>query len=164
MQSRSMEVAAAGALTMCMSISTAIATSVTQRGELVGLPSGPTSCLGITIPVVTSSTPWTFLGGRVQFFSVTPVIETGVQNTSYNASVYNPALFGQLARDLGNGFGFSYSAATRISSMSDGDKVIRQMGVWSGGARCPSMPPTTRLGFGSGPRQSGRVADTTAQA
>ena len=54
MQSRSMNVAAAGARTMCMSISTAIATSVTQPGELVGLPpSGPTSCLGITIPVVT---------------------------------------------------------------------------------------------------------------
>jgi hypothetical protein len=45
----------------------------------------------------------------VQFFTVTPVIETGVQNTSYNASVYNPAPFGQLAWDLGNGFGFSYA-------------------------------------------------------
>ncbi len=32
-----------------------------------------------------------------------------VQNTSYNASVYNPALFGQLAWDLGYGFGFSYA-------------------------------------------------------
>ena len=46
----------------------------------------------------------------MQFFSLTPVIETGVQNTSYNASVYNPVLFGQY---LANGFGFSYSAATR---------------------------------------------------
>jgi Putative MetA-pathway of phenol degradation len=130
MQSRLMRVAAAGALSICMGTSTAIAASVTQPGELVGLPSGaplppglyfantadwgcrnssPTSCLGITIPVVTWSTPWTFLGGRVQFFSVTPVIETGVQNTSYNASVYNPALLGQLAWDLGNGFGFSYA-------------------------------------------------------
>jgi hypothetical protein len=125
-----MRVAAAGALSISMGTSSALAASVTQPGELVGLPSGaplppglyfantadwgcrnssPTSCLGITIPVVTWSTPWTFLGGRVQFFSVTPVIETGVQNTSYNASVYNPALFGQLAWDLGNGFGFSYA-------------------------------------------------------
>jgi hypothetical protein len=130
MQSRLMRVVAAGALSICMCTSSALAASVTQPGELVGLPSGtplspglyfantadwgcrnssPTSCLGITIPVVTWSTPWTFLGGRVQFFSVTPVIETGVQNTSYNASVYNPALFGQLAWDLGNGFGFSYA-------------------------------------------------------
>jgi hypothetical protein len=37
----------------------------------------PASCLGITIPVVTWSTPWTVLGARVQFFSVTPLIETG---------------------------------------------------------------------------------------
>src|SRR6201991_1549739 len=130
MRSTLVRVAAAAALTIYLSISAAFASSVTQPGELVGLPSGaplppglyfantadwgcrsssPTSCLGITIPVVTWSTPWTFLGGRVQFFSVTPVIETGVQNTSYNASVYNPALLGQLAWDLGNGFRFSYA-------------------------------------------------------
>ncbi|MGY4434907.1 hypothetical protein ACVWWO_007384 [Bradyrhizobium sp. F1.13.1] len=130
MHSRLIGVAAAGALTMCMSIPTAIAASVTQPGETVGVTAGAplpeglyftntadwgcrnstsTSCLGITIPVVTWSTPWTFLGARVQFFTVTPVIETGAQNTSYNASVYNPALFGQLAWDLGNGFGFSYA-------------------------------------------------------
>jgi Putative MetA-pathway of phenol degradation len=129
-QSRLVRLLAAGTLTMCMSVSGAIAASVTQPGETVGAPAGtplpeglyfantadwgcrsstPTSCLGITIPIVTWSTPWTFLGARVQFFTVTPVIETGIQNTSYNASVYNPALFGQLAWDLGNGFGFSYA-------------------------------------------------------
>jgi Putative MetA-pathway of phenol degradation len=123
-------VAAAGALSMCISIGTAVAGSVTQPGETVGIAAGaplpqglyfantadwgcrntdPTSCLGITIPIVTWSTPWTFLGARVQFFSVTPVIETGVQNTSYDASVFNPAPFGQLAWNLGNGFGFSYA-------------------------------------------------------
>jgi hypothetical protein len=130
MQSRLINVATAGALSTCMAVSTALGASVTQPGELVGIPAGaplppglyfantadwgcrnssPTSCLGITIPVVTWSTPWTFLGGRVQFFTVTPVIETGISNTSYSASVYNPALFGQLAWDLGNGFGFSYA-------------------------------------------------------
>jgi Putative MetA-pathway of phenol degradation len=130
MQSRLIEVVAAGALSMCMDIPTALAGSVTQQGATVGSPAGtplppglyfantadwgcrnsnPTSCLGITIPVVTWSTPWTFLGGRVQFFTVTPVIEIGIQNTSYNASLYNPALLGQLAWDLGNGFGFSYA-------------------------------------------------------
>ena len=130
MQSRLTRVTAAGVLSMCMAVSAALAGSVTQPGETVGIPTGaplpqglyftdtvdwgcrsatPTHCLGITIPIVTWSTPWTFLGARVQFFTVTPVIEVGVQNTSYNASVYNPALFGQLAWDLGNGFGFSYA-------------------------------------------------------
>jgi hypothetical protein len=130
MQSRLMRVAAASALSVCVSISTALGASVTQPGESVGIPAGmplppglyfadtadwgcrntsPTSCLGITIPVFTWSTPLTFLGARVQLFTVTPVIETGVENTSYNASLYNPALVGQLAWDLGNGFGFSYA-------------------------------------------------------
>jgi hypothetical protein len=130
MRSRLMRVAAASALSVCLSIAAALGASVTQPGELVGIPGGtplspgvyfadtadwgcrstdPTSCLGITIPVFTWSTPWTFLGGRVQLFTVTPIIETGIQNTSYNASVYNPALFGQVAWDLGNGFGFSYA-------------------------------------------------------
>ena len=45
----------------------------------------------------------------MQFFSVTPVIETSVSHTSHEASVFNPALFGQLTWDLGNGFGFSYA-------------------------------------------------------
>ena len=121
---------AAGALSLYMGISNALAGSVTQPGETVGLAEGaplpqglyfldttdwgcrstsPTRCLGITIPIVAWSTPWTLFGARVQFFSVTPLIEVGVDNTSYNASVYNPALFGQLAWDLGNRFGFSYA-------------------------------------------------------
>src|SRR6202008_85899 len=111
--SRLTALAACGALSMCLGISTALAGSVTQPGETVGIAAGaplspglyftntadwgcrnttPASCLGITIPIVTWSTPWTVLGARVQFFSVTPLIETGVQNTSYNASVFNPAL------------------------------------------------------------------------
>jgi hypothetical protein len=56
----------------------------------------------------------------VQFFSVTPLIETGVQNTSYNASVFNPALLGQLAWDLGNGFGVSYA----FGAYSDIDQSV----------------------------------------
>jgi hypothetical protein len=130
MQGRSMRAVAAGTLSICMGTSPSFAGSVTQPGETAGAPAGaplpqglyfantadwgcrnttPTSCFGITIPVVTWSTPWTFLGARVQFFSVTPVAETGVQNTSYNASFFNPALFGQLAWDLGNGLGLSYA-------------------------------------------------------
>lgn len=74
----------------------------------------PTSCLGITIPVVTWSTPWTFLGARVQFFSVTPVIEIGTNNiTLLIMPAFSIRLFGQLAWDLGNGFGFSYGCLLR---------------------------------------------------
>src|ERR1700752_5245268 len=123
-------IATVGALLISGGISPTLAGSVTQPGETVGIAAGaplspglyfantadwgcrntsPISCLGITISIVTWSTPWTLLGARVQFFSVTPLIETGVINTSYNASVFNPALLAQLAWDLGNGFGFSYA-------------------------------------------------------
>ena len=130
MQSRLTAIATTGTLLIPIGISTAPAGSVTQPGETVGIAAGaplspglyfantadwgcrntsPASCLGITIPIVTWSTPWTILGARVQFFSVTPLIEIGSQGNSYNASVFNPALLGQLAWDLGNGFGFSYA-------------------------------------------------------
>ncbi len=130
MQSSLIKLVAAGALSMGLDIPTVLASSVTQPGETVGLQVGaplpeglyfnntldwgcrnanPTTCLGITIPIVTWSTPWTFLGARVQFLSVDPLAETAVVNTSYNTSLYNPGLFGQLAWDLGKGFGFSYT-------------------------------------------------------
>jgi hypothetical protein len=135
MQSRLMRLVVAGVLSICIGSSPSFAGSVTQPGETAGAPAGaplpegvyfantadwgcrntnPTSCFGITIPVVTWSTPWTFLGARVQFFSVTPVAESGVSNSSYNASFFNPALFGQLAWNLGNGFGFSYALGAYI--------------------------------------------------
>jgi hypothetical protein len=130
MQCRFHSVVATGALSICMGLSAAIAAPVTQQGATVGVAAGaplpeglyfdntadwgcrdsnPISCLAITIPVFTWSTPWTLAGARVQFFALTPVIETGVSHTSYQASFYNPALLGQLAWDLGNGFGFSYA-------------------------------------------------------
>jgi hypothetical protein len=124
---------------MCVGISMAFAGSVTQPGETVGIPTGaplpqglyftntadwgctgPASCLGITIPVVAWSKPWTFRGARVQFLALVPLIETGVQNTSYNSSFFNPAVFGQLAWDLGNGFGFSYA----LGSYFDVDQPV----------------------------------------
>jgi Putative MetA-pathway of phenol degradation len=141
MQSKLMKAATAGVLSMCMGISMAFAGSVTQPGETVGIPTGaplpqglyftntadwgcrntsPASCLGITIPVVAWSTPWTLLGARVQFLALPPLIETGVQNTSYSSSFFNPALFGQLAWDLGNGFGFSYA----LGSYFDVDQPV----------------------------------------
>jgi hypothetical protein len=93
MQSGPTRLATAGTLLISVEISPALAGSVTQPGETVGIAAGaplspglyftntadwgcrntsPTSCLGITIPIVTWSTPWTVLGARVQFFSVPP--------------------------------------------------------------------------------------------
>src|SRR3984885_1396609 len=82
-------IATVGALLISGGISPTLAGSVTQPGETVGIAAGaplspglyftntadwgcrnttPASCLGITIPIVTWSTPWTVLGARVQFF------------------------------------------------------------------------------------------------
>jgi hypothetical protein len=75
------------------------------------------TCTGLTIPVVAWSTPWTLFGARVQFLAAWPAVEVGVQRTSspvgtlqgdYFNGMYNPAVFGQLAWDLGYGWGFSY--------------------------------------------------------
>ena len=133
--------AATGMLSLCATAS-ALAGSVTQPGETVGLAAGaplpegfyfvntldwgcrttqpePT-CLGITIPVVTWSTPWTLLGARLQFLVLTPVIEVGVQNTSYSAGIFNPFVGGQLAWDLGNGWGFSYLLGAYFDVRSEG--------------------------------------------
>jgi hypothetical protein len=118
MQSRLTAIATAGALLISVDISAALAGSVTQPGETVGIAAGapfspglyfantadwgcrnttPASCLGITIPIVTWSTPWTVLGARLQFFSVTPLIEI-----------------------LGDGFGFSYA----FGAYSDVDQSV----------------------------------------
>ena len=75
------------------------------------------TCTGLTIPVVAWSTPWTLFGARVQLLAAWPAVEVGVQRTSspvgtlqgdYFNGMYNPAVFGQLAWDLGYGWGFSY--------------------------------------------------------
>src|SRR6476620_12471666 len=99
--------------------------SVTQPGETVGLAagaplpqglyfvntgdwgnrSGVDTSLGVDIPVLAWSTPWTIFGGRVQFLIAGPVVEVGVHRTTYLRGVYNPLVSGQLAWDLGNNWG-----------------------------------------------------------
>ena len=89
-----MKWAAAGALSCCITTS-ALAGSVTQPGETVGLAvgaplpqglyfvntgdwgnrSGVDTSVGVDIPVLAWSTPWTFLGARVQFLLAGPVVE-----------------------------------------------------------------------------------------
>jgi hypothetical protein len=140
MNSKLTKLAAAGVLSLCAA-APALAGSVTQPGETVGLNTGaplpqgwyvintvdwgcrntnPThTCTGLTIPVVAWSTPWTFWGARVQFLAAWPAVEVGVQRNlslnpdlnlpgTYFNGMYNPAVFGQLAWDLGYGWGFSY--------------------------------------------------------
>ena len=124
------KLAAAGALLVCTTASAALAGSVTQPGETVGVPAGApaapgvyfvntadwgcrntapdSTCLGVDIPVVEWATPWTILGGRLQFLAASPVVEVGVHHTNYLRGVYNPLFGGMLAWDLGNGFNFSY--------------------------------------------------------
>jgi hypothetical protein len=132
------KLAAAGALSLCTA-APALAGSVTQPGETVGLNVGAPlpqgwyaintvdwgcrntnpqhTCTGLTIPVIAWSTPWTFFGGRFQLLAAWPAVEVGVQRTSspvgtlqgdYFNGMYNPAVFGQLAWDLGYGWGVSY--------------------------------------------------------
>ena len=127
MNSNLMKWAAAGALSCCIATS-ALAGSVTQPGETVGLASGAPLpqglyfvntgdwgnrsgvdiSVGVDIPVIAWSTPWTIFGGRVQFLIAGPVVEVGVHSTTYLRGVYNPLVSGQLAWDLGNNWGFSY--------------------------------------------------------
>jgi len=130
--------AAVGVLSFATMMSTAQAGSVTQPGETVGVAAGAPlppglyfvntadwgcrntspndTCVGVDIPVLAWSTPWTLLGARLQFLVATPVIEAGVFNTNYQASVYNPLISGQLAWDLGNGWGVSYLLGAYIET------------------------------------------------
>jgi hypothetical protein len=121
---------AAASLSLCAALSPAVAGSVTQPGETIGLPVGAPlapgfyflttfdwgcrstplqTCAGVNIPVIAWSTPWKPLGARLQFLGAVPELEVGVHKTTYLRSMYNPWLAGQLAWDLGNtGWGISY--------------------------------------------------------
>jgi hypothetical protein len=139
MTSKLTKLAAAGLLSLCVSVS-AHAGSVTQPGETVGVAAGaplppgfyfvntadwgcrstsPSTCVGVDIPVIAWSTPWTLLGARVQFLVATPAVEVGVHNTNYVSGMYNPFVAGQLAWDLGNGFGFSYALGAYFGVHTD---------------------------------------------
>jgi hypothetical protein len=115
--------------------------SVTQPGETVGVAAGAplppgfyfvntadwgcrdtnpnTTCVGVDIPVIAWATPWTLLGGRLQFLLATPVVEVGVENTNHVSGIYNPFFAGQLAWDLGNGIGVSYALGMYFGVNSD---------------------------------------------
>jgi hypothetical protein len=129
----------AAASMLALTATAAQAGSVTQMGETVGVAAGTPlapgwyfldttdwgvrdtnggkTALGVTIPVIAWSTPWTALGARVQFLAAFPAVEAGVTNSaagpSYAYGWYNPFFAGQLAWDLGKtGWGFSYLLGT----------------------------------------------------
>lgn len=118
----------------------AFAGSVTQPGETVGVAAGaplppglyfvntadygcrntdPRTCVTVDIPVLAWSTPWTIVGGRVQFLLATPGVWVDVENTASASGWYNPFLAGMLAWDLGNGFGFSYALGAYFGVQTD---------------------------------------------
>jgi hypothetical protein len=132
--------AAAGLLSLCAA-EAAFAGSVTQPGETVGVAAGAplppgvyyvnttdfgcrdtqpaTTCSLVTIPVVAWSTPVTLLGARLQFLVATPALFVGVEHTTSTFGMYNPLVSGQLAWDLGNGWGFSYLFGAYLDVSSD---------------------------------------------
>jgi hypothetical protein len=132
---------AAGVLAFAAAVSAPIsahANSVTQPGETVGVGAGTPlapgwyfidtvnwgvrdtspnrTAVGVNIPVIAWSTPWTFLNARVQFLGAFPAVDVGVTGPggSYVYDWYNPFFAGQLAWDLGAGWGFSYAIGTYI--------------------------------------------------
>lgn len=122
--------AVAGFLSVAAFCPAAQAGSVTQPGETIGLATGAplpegvyfvdtadwgcrntspeSTCVGVNIPVLAWATPLNFLGARVQLLTAVPTVTVGVNGSDYTSGFYNPFLAGQLAWDLGNGFGFSY--------------------------------------------------------
>ena len=128
------KLAGAGALALYTSVS-AHAASVAQPGLTDGIATGtplapgwyfidtfdwgvrstsPRSQLGVNVPLVVWSTPWTPLGARLHLLAAIPQAESGTFGTAetggaFNAGLFNPLLAGQLAWDLGRtGWGFSY--------------------------------------------------------
>ena len=119
---------ATAAMAALLSAAPAMAGSVTQPGETIGLATGsplpegwyaldttdygqrtPPSneSIGVTIPVIAWSTPYHLLGARVQALVAAPLVEASTPG-SHVSGWYNPWVAGQLAWDLGNGFGASY--------------------------------------------------------
>src|SRR5439155_23239919 len=129
MNTKLLKLAAAGALSLCTA-APALAGSVTQPGETVGLATGAPlppgwyaintvdwgcrntnpeqTCVGVTIPVIAWASPWTILGARLQFLATWPALEAGVNNTTYHPGLFNSLVTGQLSLDLGKRTAFRY--------------------------------------------------------
>jgi hypothetical protein len=91
------------------------------------------SNLGINVPLIAWSTPWTIAGGRVEVLAAAPEISGTVPNPGGNAfswsgrdytQLYNPVGFVGAAWDLGGGFNFS----AFIGGWAPVDNQLRQFG------------------------------------
>jgi hypothetical protein len=133
------KLAGAGALALSTTVS-ALAGSEAQMGSTVGIATGTPlapgwyfvdtldwgvrdtstgkTSLGVNIPLAVWSTPWTFLGARVQL--ATAPLSTAESGTlgpagGYAYGFFNPFFAGQLAWDLWRtGWGFSYQLGTFV--------------------------------------------------
>ncbi len=97
------------------------------------------SSLAINVPLIAWSTPWRFLGGRVEVLGTVPEVSGGVPDPNVDAAhgvvhfpwsgrdyteLYNPAGFVGAAWDLGGGFGFS----AFIGGWGPADNQLRRFG------------------------------------
>jgi hypothetical protein len=89
-------------------------------GNPLNAPVGDSSFNG-NVPVLAWSTPWTILGGRLQFLAALPEAEAGYTHLgagTYSKGMYNELLAAQLAWNLGGGWGFSYLAGAYLPAPS----------------------------------------------
>ena len=108
----------------------AYAASAAQPGQTIGLPVGAQLPVGlyfvnlssfgsrsarpgdtatnVNLPTFAWATPWTIVGGRLQFFVTQPVVAATLQGAPYQSGIGQPLLAAQLAWDLGNDVGVSY--------------------------------------------------------
>jgi Putative MetA-pathway of phenol degradation len=122
--------AAASLLLLLSTALSALAGSVTQPGDTMGSASGapippgvyfgnqasygcsnttPRTCTVVDVPIVAWSTPWTIFGGRLQFATApTTGLNVNIHDEHHASGLFNPWVGGQLAWDLGHGWGFSY--------------------------------------------------------
>jgi Putative MetA-pathway of phenol degradation len=119
--------AVAGTILLCLAGGPALASSVTEAGETVGLALGAPLPEGlyfldtasyisrankpdieafVNIPVVAWSTPWMLFGGRVEAYAAFPqdILNVGGH---YSSGFYNIAGLVGEAWDFGNGWNFS---------------------------------------------------------
>ena len=113
------------------SAASALAGSVTSPGQTIGSAAGTPAppgfyfadtadwgcrntspqhtCVGINVPILFWSTPWTILGGRLEW-TLAPVtgVEVGIDKIANSSGLFNPFTSAQLAWDLGNDWGVSY--------------------------------------------------------
>ena len=117
------------ATALCATGGAAVAGSITETGETVGLALGAPLPEGVyfvdtssyisrsngvnavvNIPVLAYSSPWKILGGTVWGYIAVPEAAVGIEppaGSGYFASMYNDAWLVGLAWNLGNGWGFS---------------------------------------------------------